>query len=1009
MTRKRLLLTWVVLAVVTASAVGADTAEEKLAEEILRSSGVKGGLCVHLGVTDGRLTAELAAGDRFLVHGLAADASTSERARVYLRSRGVYGKVSVERGSFRKLPYAEDLVNLLVVDDLPALLAKGLQAKEVLRVLVPGGVAVLGTPDRAKFPAAVLRAWLAASGVVNPELIGLDGVWARVVKPRPKGLDEWTHWRHGVDGNIVSNDTVVDLPRRLQWMADPTWARSHVVQSGPRAMVSSGGRLFCIYDAAPRGLAGPMQLKLTARDAFNGLLLWEHEVKSSPDFDFLRTEGQYSSYYWYQRRCLAAVNDRVYAVLEQNGPLLALDAATGQVVKTYDQVGSPNEVLYHDGRLVLVIHPPESGRWGPRTVCCLDPETGKVLWVKDKDRARYVTIGEGSVFYDAGKEIVRVDLAGGEEQWRAAKPEGAEILCLYQEGRLFLRGNTGNLCAVSAADGAHLWTYPYQALIGRWYSDTEVFHVGGLVWVEVRGERWAMVGLDPAAGTEARRVDFPETYPKTRGHHRCHPNKATTRYFLLDTNGIDFIDWQTPKIYDVRPIRGSCYYGILPANGLVYVPPNACQCGEYLRGFVAFSPSKVTTPEAGASVRFERGPAFGKTPVGSDTADPDAWPMHRHDPQRSGSTSAVVSAELKPLWERKIGGRLTAPTVAGGTVFLARPDTHEVCAFDAVTGEPRWRHTTDGRVDSPPTIHGGLVLFGCRNGWVTCLRAGDGEMVWRFRAAPGERRISAFGQLESPWPVNGSVLVHQGTAFFSAGHFSELDGGITVYAADPASGKILWEKKPAGIMDEIMAGKVWETSYPPVALNDVLTASGEFVSMRSLGFDVKTGEMTPSRYGLWTRSGMLDPGSWAGRMRWRGPSLHAELLVFNRRQTCGFIIKPSTEWPAIPGKGEYALFARPSWKETTWTSPVSLRARAMVLAADTLFVAGVPDVVDEKEYWARIEGLKGTELWVVSAVDGKKLHVLQLDAVPVFDGMAAAGGRLYLTTTDGRLLCFGQE
>jgi hypothetical protein len=51
-------------------------------------------------------------------------------------------------------------------------------------------------------------------------------------------------------------------------------------------------------------------------------------------------------------------------------------------------------------------------------------------------------------------------------------------------------------------------------------------------------------------------------------------------------------------------------------------------------------------------------------------------------------------------------------------------------------------------------------------------------------------------------------------------------------------------------------------------------------------------------------------------------------------------------------------------------------------------------------------GEKGSLLWAVSAKDGEKLAENSLDALPVFDGMVAAGGRLYMATTDGAVLCF---
>jgi hypothetical protein len=97
-------------------------------------------------------------------------------------------------------------------------------------------------------------------------------------------------------------------------------------------------------------------------------------------------------------------------------------------------------------------------------------------------------------------------------------------------------------------------------------------------------------------------------------------------------------------------------------------------------------------------------------------------------------------------------------------------------------------------------------------------------------------------------------------------------------------------------------------------------------------------------------------------------------------------------------------------------------ARAMVLADKTLFVAGPPDILDEegiyfflgdeeiKEELARQndlhKGKEGGKMWAVSATSGEKLKELELDSLPVWDGMAASKGQLYMSTMNGELLCF---
>ena len=175
-------------------------------DEILRAAGAAGGLVVHVGCGDGRLTAELRAGDGYLVQGLDTDAASVNQARQHIKSLGVYDEVSVDRFDGRHLPYIDNLVNLLVAEDLGEV-----PPAEVMRVLCPRGVAY----------------------------VKKDGRWTKTVKPWPEQIDQWTHWLHGPDGNAVANDTRVGPPRHAQWIAEPRWQRHHGSRPRSRSTLRS--------------------------------------------------------------------------------------------------------------------------------------------------------------------------------------------------------------------------------------------------------------------------------------------------------------------------------------------------------------------------------------------------------------------------------------------------------------------------------------------------------------------------------------------------------------------------------------------------------------------------------------------------------------------------------------------------------------------------------------------------------------------------------------------------
>jgi len=1053
-----------------------------LAREIISATGVKGGLVVHLGCGEGKLTAALRASDAYLVHGLTRHAANVRKARAHIRSLGLSGKVSVERWTGEGLPYADNLVNLLVAEDLG-----GVAMKEVIRVLVPEGVAYV----RGK------------------------GKWTKTVKPRPAGLGEWTHWLHGPDGNAVAKDTVVATPRRMQWEAGPRWSRSHELVSSVTAMVSSGGRLFSIVDEAPTCLTGnvPDKWVLVARDAMNGIPLWKRPIAEwgwkewKADF-----AGRWNMPVQISKR-LVASGERVYVTLGFHAPLTALDAATGEVVKVYEGTENTDEILYVDGLLVLSINEEsrtpskEDRRPIRKSVCALDAETGRMLWKKGSYaglRAKFnssepfgrveLTSGGGKVFLVDEREVLCLDLRTGDERWRVPRPEFREHkvmygirmsdLCVvvYQDGVLLFAQPEmrkkrswhtlpGTLHALNAETGKPMWKHRYGGWSHNWQPD--VFVVNGLVWVfehrelKFRGHEtrnkgaidYALLGLDLKTGELKRRLSTNEAF-NVAHHHRCHRNKATTRFVLSSRRGVEFLDLESGENHLNHWARGACVFGVMPCNGLLYLTPHPCDCyiETILCGNVALAPARkrphrqdakstkdgevrgngttkaVTLGDLGALVvSFERGPAYATEAPEAVSRDTAEWPTYRHDARRTGSTKATVPGELEPIWRAVVsegqGGRPSAPVAAGGKVFLASVDEYRVVALDTADGRTAWDFTAGGRVDTPPTIHRGLALFGSADGWVYCVRASDGKLAWRRRAAPAARRVVSYGRLESAWPVHGSVLVQDGVAYAAAGRSSYLDGGIRVLVLDPVTGDVKRERTIYSPDPETHKMPPGDAKRLPGVLSDVLASDGAAVYMRQMKV---FGEEDERGVRVYSSGGFLDD-TFFNRTHWSvGDVWHAQLLVCDEASAYGFEVYESKHrWHFFrPGGKGYFIFAgdvrlppdaaalkkaemkrEKQWgaAKNRWSARVPLRVAAMALAGEVLFAAGTPDAVDPDDPLGAFEGRKGGVLRAFAAADGRRISEVRLAAPPVWDGMAAANGRLYVATTDGRVLCMGTK
>jgi outer membrane protein assembly factor BamB len=1072
----------------------AHAATARTADEIFELSGVKGGLVVHLGNGPGELTAALHRSDAFLVHGLDRDEANVAEARKRIVESGLHGKVTVEHWTRETLPFSDNVVNLVVVDD-----AGDVPDEEIMRVLRPGGV------------------------VVTRKGKG----WKASVKPRPADIDEWTHFLRDASNNAVALDKKVAPPKHLQWKCGPMFTRDHDSLASISALTSSNGRIFYIIDEGPTSLIHrPSKWALVARDAFNGKLLWKRDIDR-----WITQLANFRAGPAQLPRRLVSMGDRVFVTLGLDAPVEMLDAASGKTLRTFPGSEKTEEIIVHDGTLLAAIGDPNIltdavsdvvGFWQleakgvkpvRRRVIAWDIDSGKERWRADDDRtAGYIgltlTARNERVYYLDGGRVQCRALDSGKPLWDAEFGFKGNFLLNYTptvvaHEDVILCLNYKRLCAFATADGTKLWERGGAIGFG---AAGDLFVIDGLAWAlpmtrfgapmepkktdfigDAGKESW---GMDLRSGEVRKRVNR-NILPGVH-HHRCYRNKATENYLIYGQGGLEFMDIHGTDHSGNLWTRGICQYGVMPANGYVYVPPHPCQCfsQDLLHGFHVLAGSTSTStlvlePES------RKGPTFAdrisdkvkltvpakapgmvwQPPV--SYGSPDEWPMFRRDLTRSSSSPVKISGSLGPAWEAKLGGDLTAATVAGKRLFVCSKSEQILYCLDAANGKTLWQLATPGQVDSPPTIVGGLCVFGSVDGSVSCINASDGALRWQFRIGKEERRTVIDDHLESVWPIHGSVLVQRGTVYFAAGRSAHLDGGIRLFAIDLATGK------PG---KQITFSSAADKEDRVLVNMDLLVSDGKMINMGLAQFDADLNPQNPSNLKtLICDTGFL-PDAWFHRENWvlggvsgtvgrsarttmatqprSAQASVGKLLVFNGTSAYG--IKNPYSWqkyannyPTHTGHvhQKYTRY-KPEWfpvgsrifsfdntvaaaadtkatrpdkkkkrrkpskeqqRNEKWGVDMPLQPRAIALAADKLIIAGWLDAIAIQPRTGlpldpQNPDPRNCVLRVLSTGDGTVLGEHKIPAEPAYDGMAIAYGKVYLPLKDGTVLCLsGRE
>jgi len=797
--------TLVVLAVGVSSVFAA---RRQNGQEALGQLGVTQGICVVLGDPRCELALELAEGSELILYVQVRGANDRQAACRAADAAGLYGtRIYVSGGRSARIDLADNLADAVVAAGDP----EGISRADVLRVLRPGGKALLGREV--------------------------------LTKPFPTGTDDWSHHYHGPDNNPQTEDRLALAPYLTQFIAEPRYAPA------PQNAVASAGRVFMAFGhVAWKQRAEPWLDTLVAVNGFNGTMLWKRQLTSGIMVD---------------RNTMIATPTALY--LGDVESCKVLDPATGKLV---DEITVPADLTggtfwkwmaLEDGVLYALVgeqetldrvarwrrtqggwpwqaisdgynakDPPtwdtnawkrtesfdaKDHAWGfSRTLLAIDPKTKQVLWHHQEQQpldSRSLCMKNGRFYFCRFSEyLVCLDAKSGEEIWRKTSENDPKLFaaigpyCPYEHARtgwrstVFLRCSDQALyfagpqvfdvTAVSADDGRHLWTYRAQR------NPHVLIRDDGLYIVGAGGLNGDTHKLNPLTG------EILASYTISRAGCTRVTGTTDSIFFRGGGDGTLRLDPASGKMQWISPMRPGCFTGTIVADGHLYWTPWACDCNLQMFGVIGCRPAgnfQFDQP-ADASERLQ---TAGETParIVPFEQSPDDWPTYRANNARTATTGAGVADSVGLLWTftPQAAFEATSPVAAGGLVFLSGSDGI-VRALDAASGEVRWTAYTGGPVHYPPAVAEGRALVGSSDGYAYAFEAATGRLLWRFRAAPVERRIRVYDSLTSTWPVAAGVLVHDGVAYCAAG-MNNYDG-THVYALEAKSGAIKWQNNSSG-------------------------------------------------------------------------------------------------------------------------------------------------------------------------------------------------------------------
>ena len=990
------------------------------ASELLSDMDVSRGIVAVVGDTLADLSIDFARMSELVIYLQLDNNKDVIAAREAVDNAGFYGtRIYVEKGQTDRIHLADNLADAVI-----NISNKQFNEAEVLRVLRPEGKAF-------------------SNGQV-------------LVKPFAEGIDDWSHPFHGPDNNTQSEDTVVKAPYLTQFFAEPYYAPVTQVT------VASAGRVFKGFgNVAFHEREEPFLNQMVAFNGYNGTMLWKRDLTPGIMLHRNTMIATPEILYWADDKSCKMLSTKTGDLVSEIIP--PLDVAGGTFWKW---MGMDGDVLYaligeqEEKDPVMRWRRQQHGwpwtgisegfnkdehSWGfGQNLLAIDVKSKKIKWHFQEDTpidSRALTMKNGRIYiFHFGEYLKCLNAKSGKIIWSKTlenSPELFEALGTYlprqswetnwrtrnymmaSDDALYFAGpQMDKLIAVSTKDGSVLWQNPYNnfQLVLR---DDGLYGISG-PWKNNISKKF-----DPLTG------DVLAELPT--GRRACtRPNGTADAIFFRASGGtVRFdVDSETPNW--ISPMRPSCHDGVTIANGLLYWWPYVCDCQLSIYGIVSIGPAGDFEFDQAADEKDRLEIFDAEKMQGGLLETPSDWPSFRKDIKSTSTSGATVAKKGAHLWGFPAGNVWKSATNVLGHAHYTVPTAPVTCdgiaiyaasngivrAIDIQTGIVLWKTYTGGSVRIAPTIWKDRVLVGSGDGWIYNLNVRTGQQIWRFRAAPVERKIPVYGSLLSTWPVASGVLVENGVAYVAAGIVNY--DGIHVYALDAETGSLLWQNNNSGhLLPEAQTGA---SVMGHMLINDgkLYLASG--TSLSPAVYDITDGRCLNDPEPL-KENQSYAPRGWelyligdhvvaSGKPFYSHPKydvydatvtnklLHSKtgnrdiVWVDQKKVLCFPPISKQILNNGVAEQG-FGGYKAPVWGkldipyEPYWEYTCN-ESKAIAVCKNAVVLA------------------EATELIVLDLMDGRVLWTQPLEYPPVEHGIAVSrDGRILLTLEDGSIHCFG--